>query len=197
MKVSIKEVFPTLFYEFQFSEEQILPLYEEITAKKIEIKKRYEDWDTKEIKKNDYWTDYFNPVDLPEYEKLVGEEIPSRFLPDLSCHHIEKWTAIYEEMGYHEAHTHKGTRYEGFTCNMSSILYLSDIGNTIWHNPEQSNHLNPVFAVNSQMGKMIMFPSHILHCAPPHGKKKSQEKIIISSNWFIYDENVEKKDNGE
>ena len=68
---------------------------------------------------------------------------------------------------------------------MSSILYLSDIGCTEFFNPRQEEVTYQVYRVSSQVGKMIMFPSHILHSVIPHGKKKPQERVIISSNWRV------------
>ena len=186
MEIEIQELFPTIFYEFKFSEEQILPLCEEITAKKTEIKKRYNE----EIRKNDYWTDFGRPIELVSYEKLVVGEVISKFLPEMHCEHVEHWTAIYEEKGYHGAHNHNPMLYDVPTCNMSSILYLSDIGYTEFLNPKLYGVPYQTCRVPSQVGKMIMFPSHILHSALPHGKKKPQEKIIVSSNWQLYESEI-------
>ena len=41
MKMKIVEVFPTLFYDFNFPQDQIRPLCEEIQDKKEELKRRY------------------------------------------------------------------------------------------------------------------------------------------------------------
>ena len=195
MKIKIQEIFPTIFYEFKFSQEQILPLCEEISAKKIEIKKRYEDSDFEDIRIVDYWTDYYNPVNLLEYKKIVVEEILPLFLPELRCEHLQNWTAIYEETGYHGTHNHTHQLYDIPNINMSSILYLSDIGETEFFNPRQADVTHQAYRVSSQVGKMIMFPAHILHGALPHGKKGDYsktssegrpEKIIVSSNWRLY-----------
>ena len=40
---------------------------------------------------------------------------------------------------------------------------------------------------------MIMFPSHVLHSALPHGKKDGAEKIIVSSNWKLIDRSTPEK----
>ena len=189
MKMIVKEVFPIIFYEFKFSKEQILPICEEIAAKKTEIKKRYEDSDIDKIKKIDYWTDFGRfgrPIELVQYENLVVKEISSQFLPEMQCEHVVHWTAIYEEKGYHEAHNHSPMLHTAPTCNMSSILYLSDIGYTEFVNPKLDAATCKSFLISSQVGKMIMFPSHVLHSALPHGKK-DEEKIIVSSNWKLYD----------
>ena len=36
----------------------------------------------------------------------------------------------------------------------------------------------------SEVGKMLLFPAHILHRAPPH-MKKDEERIVMSANWRL------------
>ena len=189
MKITIQEVFPTLFYEFKFSEEQILPLYEEITSKKDTIKKVYNDLQRSAEAKIDYWTDFNSPTILLEYEKLT-KEISSQFLPEMYCENVVYWTSIYEALGYHEAHNHSPELYDIPISNMSSVLYLSDIGYTEFLNPKLTVSVpeNKLIRIPSQVGKMIIFPDYVLHSALSHGKKKPQEKIIVSSNWRLYNQ---------
>ena len=185
MKITKQEVFPILFYEFLFSADQIAPLVEEIQNKKEIIKKKYNDSPTDpELGVPDYWTDYNDPIKLLEYEKLI-KEIPPRFLPELYCEQIAYWTAIYEKKGYHGAHNHNPMLYNIPSCNMSSVLSLSDIGQTDFFNPRQSDEIYPSILIPSATGRMIIFPAHILHRAAPHGKKDA-ERIVVSSNWRIY-----------
>ena len=169
------EFFPTLFYEFTWTEDEIHPLLNEVKEKTEEIKIQ----SNSEI--DEYWTDYSDTVKLLEYEKLI-EKVSTAFFPKLQYSHIVYWTAIYGERGYHATHNHNGSLFELLAPNMSSILYLSDIGGTQFRNPYQSNQTNSVLYMPSKVGRMIMFPSHILHAAPSHGKK-NEERIIISSNW--------------
>ena len=177
MKCESNAYFPIRFYEFNWTEDEIRPFLEEIQEKKEEIKQR----NNYEI--DDYWTDYLAPVKLLEYEKLISEIIVE-FLPELQCDHIVYWTAIYGEKGFHATHNHNANLFEQINPNMSSILYLSDIGGTQFRNPYQSDQIHSVLEMPSKVGKMIMFPSHILHTAPPHGKK-NEERIIVSSNWRV------------
>ncbi len=194
MKMKMVEVFPTLFYDFDFPQDQIRPLCEEIQDKKEELKKRYyNDHHTlathSEPLSDDYWTDYINPITFPTYEKIVREEIPSRFLPEISCKHLEHWTAIYGEKGYHGLHNHNPTLHVEDSINMSSILYLSDIGHTLFFNPRQgTDEIQRCIEIRSVVGKMVMFPSHILHIVNPHGKT-GKERVIMSSNWQVYNIN--------
>ena len=191
MKMKIVEVFPTLFYDFEFSQDQIRPLCEEIQDKKEELKRRYyNDHHTlsnhSEPILDDYWTDYVNPITFPTYEKIVREEILSRFLPEMKCKHLVYWTAIYGEKGYHGLHSHNLSLHDDGIINMSSILYLSDIGHTVFYNPRQgTDEIQRSIEIRSVVGKMVMFPSHILHVANPHGKT-GKERVIMSSNWQVY-----------
>ena len=175
MDIDTLEYFPTLFYEVNWTEDEILPLLKEVQEKKEKIK----------IKGNsetdDYWTDYSVQEKLFEYEKLI-EKVS--FSPKLQYSHIVYWTAIYGEKGYHASHNHNGSLFEQIDPNMSSILYLSDIGGTQFRNPYQSDQNHQLLYMPSKVGKMIIFPSHILHTAPPHGIK-NEERIIISSNWRV------------
>ena len=185
MKMTLHEVFPTLFYNFDFSQDQIRPLCEEIQDKKEELKKSYYN-DHPESVVDDYWTDYINPITFPTYEKIVREEIPSQFLPEIDCKHLDHWTAIYGKKGYHGLHSHNPSLYDDVIINMSSILYLSDIGHTVFFNPRQAaDEIQRALEIHSVVGKMVMFPSHILHVANPHGIT-GKEKVIISSNWQVY-----------
>ena len=106
MKTTRLEFFPTLFYEFIFTQDELNPLCKEIENKKEEIKKVYND-DAFESEVNDYWTDFRNPIELLEYERIMMK-IPSQFaLQKLNCEHGEEyWSAIYGERGYHKTHHH-------------------------------------------------------------------------------------------
>ena len=90
------EIFPIIFYEFQWTEDEIRPLLEEVQYKKEIIKDRTKK--NEEQTKDNHCTDYLASVKLLEYEKLI-KEIPPRFLPELYCEQIAYWTAIYEKKG--------------------------------------------------------------------------------------------------
>ena len=188
MKCETVEYFPTLFYEFIWTEDEIRPLLEELHLKKQVIKYKYlkeysNPTDDRFVDVEDYWTDHGSSITLDEYNKLV-EQISKLFLPELNLHPITYWTAIYEARGYHETHQHNPHPYESIGPNMSSILYLSNIGITQFYDPNQMSTDNPEITVQSEVGKMVMFPAHILHRAPPH-MKKDEERIVISANWRI------------
>ena len=177
------EIFPIIFYEFQWTEDEIRPLLEEVQYKKEIIKDR-----TKKNEgqtKDNHCTDYLASVKLLEYEKLI-EDIYTTFLPELQCKHIEHWTAIYGEMGYHPAHSHTGPLFSVLSPNMSSVLYLSNIGGTHFFNPSQIGVIDKDFFVPAKVGKIVMFPAQLIHRVIPHGEK-NEERFIISSNWRIHE----------
>ena len=188
MKTTRLELFPTLFYEFIFTQDELNPLCKEIENKKEEIKKIYND-DAFEPEVDDYWTDFRNPIELLEYERIMMK-IPPQFVSyKLNCEHDEEyWSAIYGERGYHKTHHHTENLYSGVShrCNMSSVLYLSDIGGTMFWNPRiSSDEIQTSIFIPSEVGKMVMWPSHILHEVIPHGEKNVDERIVVSSNWRL------------
>ena len=180
---NIHELFPILFYEFQWTEDEIRPLLEEVQNKKETIKERFNPHSSTDELVEDYWTDYSVPVKILEYEKLV-EKISTGFLPELQCNHDSYWTAIYGERGYHSTHKHIGPLYQSIDSNMSSVLYLSNIGRTHFFNPSQIGVNHQELDIQSEVGKMFIWPAHLLHGVSPHGKK-NEERIVISSNWRI------------
>ena len=180
---NIHKIFPTLFYEFQWTKEEIHPLLEEVQNKKEIIKDRTEK--DEEQTKDNHCTDYLVPVKLLEYEKLI-EKISTAFLPELQCKHIEHWTAIYGERGYHPAHSHTGALFSVTSSNMSSVLHLSNIGGTRFFNPSQIGVNYKDFYIQAEVGKMVMWPAQLIHRAIPHGEK-NKERFIISSNWQIHE----------
>ena len=180
---NIHKIFPILFYEFQWTEDEISPLLEELQVKKEIIKDRTKK-DAGQPKDN-HCTDYLTPVKLLKYEKLI-EDIYTIFLPELQCKHIEHWTAIYGEKGYHPAHSHTGTLFSVTSPNMSSVLYLSNIGGTHFFNPSQMGVNHKDFYIQAEVGKMVMWPAQLIHRVTPHGEK-NKERVIISSNWRIHE----------
>ena len=180
---NIHKIFPTLFYEFQWTWDELQPLLNEIQVKKKIIKQQSEAKPIETENPENYCTDYFSQVKLLEYEKLM-EEVCTTFLPKLQCSIIEYWTAIYGKNAYHPAHAHSGPLFSMTDINMSSVLYLSDIGGTRFFNPSQIGVNHKDHYIQSEMGKMFMWPAQILHRVVPHGEK-DEERYIIAANWQI------------
>ena len=186
MKFETVEHFPTFFYEFTWTEEEIQPLLKEVRESIPAIKWIYENKYAPDPRDrvDEYWTDHATAVDLPEYIKLVSEVI-EEFKPKFRCGMLAHWTAISGPKGYHSCHQHSQSNpFESMGPNMSSVLYLSNIGKTHVFNPIQLGTIDPEIFIESVLGKMIMFPSHILHRALPH-MVEDEERIVISSNWRI------------
>jgi|TARA_B100000809_G_C15040558_1_gene495383 hypothetical protein len=186
MKFETTEHFPTFFYEFTWTEDQIRPLKEEVEHKSPSIKWIYENQYAPDPRDRveEYWTDHSKAVELHGYSKLV-DEVVALFLPKFKIVHQAHWTAISGPKGYHECHQHSQSNpFETMGPNMSSILYLSNIGKTHVFNPNQQGSIDPEIFIESVLGKMVMFPSHILHRALPH-MVENEERFIISSNWSI------------
>ena len=186
MKFETVEHFPTFFYEFTWTEEEIQPLVKQAWEKNPAIKWIYENEYAPDPRDrvDEYWTDHATAVDLPEYGKLV-DEVVDLFLHKFNCTHQAHWTAIYGPRGYHSCHQHSQSNpFETMGPNMSSVMYLSNIGKTHVFNPNQLSSIDPEIFLESVLGKMIMFPSHILHRALPH-MVEGEERTVISSNWKI------------
>ena len=64
------ELFSTKVFVFQFTNEEIEPLINEVLFKKEEIKKRSQIF-SNHGGVGDYYSDYSNPMQLHEYEKLM------------------------------------------------------------------------------------------------------------------------------
>ena len=184
MQAKTVEYFPTLFYEFNWTEDEIRPLLDEMQEKKEIVKYKYLNEYAKDPadRVDDYWTDHAGSVTLTEHDKLV-EQLIDHFAPHLTLHLIAYWTAIQAEKGYHETHQHNPHPYELIGPNMSSVLYLSNIGMTHFFSPDQLSG-NPEMFIQAEVGKMLLFPAHILHRVPPH-MKKDEERIIMSGNWKL------------
>ncbi len=182
------EYFPTLFYEFRWTIDELRPLLDEMHEKKDKVKEKYyELWPNEEDHVHQYWTDHSDAIKLSEYDKLI-DEISAKFLPHLQCKSFSYWTAISGETGYHATHQHNGMLYQAVNsfeaANMSSVLYLSPIGMTHFFNPNQLGTADQELFIRSEVGKLIMFPAHILHRSIPH-RQKGLERIVISANWLL------------
>ena len=165
-------VFPQEFFEFKFSTELITPLYNEVLEKKDEIK-RISDMIAGDYATHDYWTDFLQPVKLNEWEKLMSHI--RDYFSDFNCACDCYWTAIYGKHGMHPLHAHLQSLFEPKINNFSCILYLTNVGATTFINPNTHNVTEFSLDIKAQLGKMIMFPSNILHTSSPHNLDR--EKI--------------------
>tara|TARA_R100001510_G_scaffold41152_1_gene37512 strand:- start:119 stop:667 length:549 start_codon:yes stop_codon:yes gene_type:complete len=182
MQLNKFDIFPTEIISFEFNNEEIQPLIEEINKNKKKIKQ------TSYFYNNPggvgkYYTDYKNPTKLHEYEKLMMM-IGNYFINNKKTFNVQYyWSAIYFENSIHETHNHVNFVKEK-TPNYSTVLYLSNIGGTRFFSPNNTSLIDEV-TVSSRVGKIIFFPSNLLHSGINNEKG---ERIIISSNVGIYEQ---------
>tara|TARA_R100001163_G_C5059416_1_gene196115 strand:- start:1636 stop:2190 length:555 start_codon:yes stop_codon:yes gene_type:complete len=180
MQLDKFNIFPTEIISFQFSTEEIQPLINEISKNKKKIKQTSSFYnDVGGVGK--YYTDYANPIKLHEYEKLMIM-VGNYFINNNKTFNIENyWSAFYLENSIHETHNHVNFIKEK-THNYSTVLYLSNTGGTKFFSSNNTSLIDDI-TIQSQVGKIIFFPSNLLHSGINNEKG---ERIIISSNVGIY-----------
>ena len=180
MQLQNFNLFPTQFYCFNFSKQEIQPLLDEVSLKEKQIKK-VSKYFNQMGGINDYYTDFANPVKLQEYEKLMIM-LSNFFTNKNKTFNITNyWTAYYKDISYHEPHTHH-EMLKNTGNNYSSILYLTNSGGTKFYSSNYAS-AQPDEFIRSEVGKIIFFPSNLLHSGD---NNQSGERIIISSNIGIY-----------
>ena len=169
-------IFPTEILTFQFNKEEIRPLIDEVVSKKEEIKKINSIYD------NHGGIGDYHTVKLIEYEKLMF--LILHYFQNNNNSFLMKnyWTAIYSLSGLHNKHIHANF-VRGNEENYSSVLYLTAMGETKFYNSNPTC-IHDHATVASEVGKLIFFPSNLLHSGE---NLIDGERIIISSNLSIYD----------
>jgi hypothetical protein len=172
-------IFSTEIFTFQFNTEEIRPLINEILEKKEQIKKISCIYDNHGGIGN-YYTDFKDPVKLVEYEKLMFLIATYFHNKNNSFFMSSYWSAIYNLGGLHNKHIHSNF-VRGSQNNYSSVLYLTSLGATKFYNSNSTSTQDDA-VINSEVGKLIFFPSNLLHSAE---NLTQGERIIISSNIRI------------
>ena len=173
--------FSTEVKEIQFSYQEIDPLVSEVLEKKQDIQNKAKIYSSN-LGYGSYVTDFPNPIKLHEYEKL-NIKIGHMFWNDGYFYDIDKyWTAIYDKNSLHDAHDHLNNIDAVQDNNFSTVLYLTSNGATNFFS-SNSTSLSKKETIKSKVGKMIFFPSGLLHSA---NHQDDGERIIISSNVKIY-----------
>jgi AAA+ ATPase superfamily predicted ATPase len=182
MQLNKFDIFPTEIISFQFNTEEIQPLIDEISKNKKKIK-QISDFYNNVGGVGKYYTDYENPTKLHEYEKLMMM-IGNYFINNKKTFNIQNyWSAIYFENSIHETHNHVNFIKEK-THNYSTVLYLSNIGGTKFFSSNNTSLIDDI-TISSRVGKIIFFPSNLLHSGINNEKG---ERIIISSNIGIHEQ---------
>jgi len=130
-----------------------------------------------------YATDFRFPVRIKAFESLM-ENIKVMFKEDGYNFDLKTyWTAIYNDTAIHNMHIHKFSVLD--EINYSGILYLSDIGETMFYSPNPTSQ-QLQYCEYSEAGKIIMFPSNIPHWVTQH-KQSDCERVVMSFNFSLYE----------
>tara|TARA_Y100000004_G_scaffold146885_1_gene167888 strand:+ start:707 stop:1249 length:543 start_codon:yes stop_codon:yes gene_type:complete len=128
------------------------------------------------------YTDYFNKGEIVYKDSFL--EIVTPYLNDFLSWSEYKfsrvngfWCQKYKARDYHVPHTHGPI---GYSCVFYARLKESHRG-TMFFSPF-ANHLGdePTNSILVEEGDLIIFPSNLLHMAPPHDSE--DERVIISFN---------------
>jgi hypothetical protein len=174
MQHSKEDIFPTTILRFKFNDDEIKPLLKEMKEKKQIVKDTSFYYD--ESPSNNYFTDFKNPTKLREYEILMSFISSDYNKNGFAFNMSEYWTAIYGAESSHNPHNHQSVFY-----NYSSILYLSNNGQTSFLSPNNTSEYS-YYNEKAEVGKIVIFPSALWHYVE---YKESKERIIISSNIQI------------
>jgi len=135
-----------------------------------------------------YKTNYFQQEVHGKLFKPIIEEIEKWLAKDNVSFKLttDPWYVEYGEYDFHEPHIHTSEcptntalpynifRYSGLIC-------LSDFGQTRFINPNKSSFSNPTVLINSEYGRVILFPSNIYHYVIPHGMR-DKIRAVFSFN---------------
>ena len=177
------DLFPIRFFEINLDQVDAYNVLNEILRKEDEIKLISS---TRQLQSADeYITDYpYNShsaiVEL-ESMGLVFDKVKTVFEENNSIIDIDQyWTAIYTKTAHHSTHDHSSNILD--KINYSGILYLTDIGHTTFYSTNPSSFYND-FKINSQLGKIIIFPSTIPHSVEP--TMDESKRVVVAFNCEI------------
>lgn len=137
-----------------------------------------------------YYTNFFTEVTDERIESCLNKF--KQFICDsfkefeIQCNISNCWFAVYDKNAVHLPHIHStdigpklGLHSPG---QYSGILYLTSIGDTIFYSP---NALSRDMTFNSQstFGKVIIFPSQLIHSVGPHNQDVL--RYVISFNMSL------------
>ena len=174
MKISQENIFPTTIRRFEFNNDEISPLLDEVFKNKKNIKKNSFFYSVNHYE--NYYTDFKKPTKLREYEMLMNLIANQFHSKGFNFVLGDYWTAIYGKNSAHNTHNHKSINY-----NFSSILYLTNGGSTSFISSNNTSG-EKTYLEMAEVGKLIIFPSSLWHYVTYN---ESSERIIISSNIRI------------
>lgn len=173
------DLFATKFFEFFIDRVDVYNIINDILRNKEQIK--IISSTTQQQSDEVYKTDYFDPIKIDSFDFAI-EKVNKEFRKFNMNYQIHNyWTAIYNDSGFHGMHNHLETSVDQH--NYSGILYLSAIGHTtFFSNAPSSFHKKAT--INSDIGKVIFFPSDLPHCYEPVNSSNN-ERYIIAFNGSL------------
>lgn len=176
------DAFPTKFFIFGVEDKALLTdLVTEVHQRKNEIKAI--SWGSQAHYGDTYNTDFSASITLAHFER-VKEYISGVFSKNgFKYSIVDYWTALYKKGSDHPIHNHKLFCVEERNVNYSGILYLSSTGRTHFYSDNVSSW-NRAFNINSEFGKIILFPSTTLHSATADPSDE-RERCIIAFNGVL------------
>ena len=173
--------FPTPIFKFTLPYEVATKILDEVLEKHSEIYRN--SIINRDDATQDYGTDYGHNIQIECFEKIV-ESIKNFFHEmNMNFEMKEYWNVFYDSSTFHTAHGHNKNVFDIF--NYSGILYLSNFGETEFYAPftnvRETRHIE-----RSEFGKIIMFPSTIIHSVPCHNNVK-QTRRVIAFNGMLYE----------
>lgn len=162
------DVFPIKFFEHDLPKEYCDDLLKEIKDKHP----------TSAV----YYTDYDDPVKLDLITVLERDLRITFEHAGLEFKLSQYWVSIYRDDAMHPPHTHKENVFH--RDNYSGILYLTDIGSTSFYNPSTCMFQKNSLKIQSEYGKIVMFPSDMIHWAEP--TRSDKYRYVVPFNFQLY-----------
>lgn len=177
-----KELFATkMLYARVDGGTTLKDIMSEIQSKRSDIETLSRMFEHQDVK--NYATDFRFPVQIKAFESLM-DDIKAMFKEDGYNFDLKTyWTAIYNDTAIHNMHIHKYSVHD--EINYSGILYLTDIGETMFYSPNPTAQ-QLEYCEYSQAGKIVMFPSNIPHWVNQH-KQSDCERVVMSFNFSLYE----------
>jgi|TARA_E500000318_G_scaffold40515_1_gene38796 hypothetical protein len=177
----IDSIFPTNIFVFDFDVDEVSSVISDFIIDE-ENMKRVDNNNPNNGSCGSYYTDFYNPCTNKAYEKLLDNIYYFFQERKMNATLIAYWSAVYIDHAMHSAHVHSSKMRPNFdNCNYSSVLCLSDLGETRFLSSNNcSDDVDYIYS--SKVGRMLVFPSNLFHDA---SSNKTGIRRIISSNLEI------------
>lgn len=172
------DIFPTKMFEYRLDPADSFNLLNEVMRKEDTLKIISSIRQTQSTE--EYMTDYPNTKEKPgvKLENLehIFTILENKFGEyNTSFNVTSYWIAVYLKSGFHGLHNHNTTITEHE--NYSGIIYLTDIGCTTFYSTSPSS-FDKMYTSNSEMGKIIIFPSTLPHAVEPTYHEENKRYVI-------------------